>query len=523
MEYFLDNNSWEYIDKLVKRYDRVFRITGILKSSYLFVYDPKALQFILKERDVFEESEDLLRSVGKSTFRHPFNDQCTIPRLNRKVFGDGLLSTVGDHHRKQRKLLNPAFSAAHMRELTPTFYSVVHKLENSIAHQVADGEKEIDMLHWMSRTALEIMAQSGYGYSFDSLEPGAEEHPYATSAKNYFRVSNDPSILLARFVVYPYIHRFGSPQFQRALASILPWKTLHQLRDIVDVMHTTSVDIFKDAKRAIRDGKDTSERPGGGKDIMSILIKANMNASEEDRLPDDELIAQISTLTLAAMDTTSNALARILSLLSENPEAQKRLRQEVTEAFTRHGGDLDFDSLNGLSYLDAVIKESLRYHTPIAYLPRQATCDTILPVGKPIKTVDGGEINEIFVPKGQEVFMSLFDCNRDPEIWGPDADQWKPDRWLSPLPVSVAEAHVPGIYSNLTTFIGGGRACIGFRFSLLEMKIVLSVMIQRFEFSPTGKKVVWLCNGVTQPTIEDLNLPDKGRNKTQLPLQVRLL
>ncbi|KAJ3525350.1 hypothetical protein NMY22_g10615 [Coprinellus aureogranulatus] len=253
---------------------------------------------------------------------------------------------------------------------------------------------------------------------------------------------------------------------------------------------------------------------------MSILIKANMNASEEDRLPDDELIAQISTLTLAAMDTTSNALARILSLLSENPEAQKRLRQEVTEAFTRHGGDLDFDSLNGLLYLDAVIKESLRYHTPIAYLPRQATCDTILPVGKPIKTVDGGEINEIFVPKGQEVFMSLFDCNRDPEIWGPDADQWKPDRWLSPLPVSVAEAHVPGIYSNLTTFIGGGRACIGFRFSLLEMKIVLSVLIQRFEFSPTGKKVVWLCNGVTQPTIEDLNLPDKGRNKTQLPLQI---
>jgi cytochrome P450 len=79
----------------------------------------------------------------------------------------------------------------------------------------------------------------------------------------------------------------------------------------------------------------------------------------------------------------------------------------------------------------------------------RATRDTILPVATPIKTLDGGEINEIFIPKGQEIFISLFDCNRDPEIWGPDAEEWKPDRWLSPLPSSVTQSRVPGIYSNL--------------------------------------------------------------------------
>lgn len=79
----------------------------------------------------------------------------------------------------------------------------------------------------------------------------------------------------------------------------------------------------------------------------------------------------------------------------------------------------------------------------------RATRDAILPVATPIKALDGHEINEIFIPKGQEIFISLFDCNRDPEIWGPDAEEWNPNRWLSPLPLSVTESRVPGIYSNL--------------------------------------------------------------------------
>jgi hypothetical protein len=53
--------------------------------------------------------------------------------------------------------------------------------------------------------------------------------------------------------------------------NILPWPRLRQLRDIVDIMHKTSLEIFKSAKQSVKDGKDVSDRPGGGKDIMSIL------------------------------------------------------------------------------------------------------------------------------------------------------------------------------------------------------------------------------------------------------------
>lgn len=73
----------------------------------------------------------------------------------------------------------------------------------------------------------------------------------------------------------------------------------------------------------------------------------------------------------------------------------------------------------------------------------------MLPLSTPVKGVDGTEIREIFVPKGTVVVVSLLASNRNPIVWGPDSKDWKPERWLAPLPESVAEAHLPGIYSNL--------------------------------------------------------------------------
>ncbi|KAJ2929646.1 hypothetical protein H1R20_g7436, partial [Candolleomyces eurysporus] len=445
----------------------------------LYVYDPKALHHILvKDQYIYEESEDFIQT-------------------NDLMFGKGLLATlVGEHHRKQRKLLNPVFSTAHLREMTPIFYEVAHKLRKTLTEQVSQGEREIDMLSWMGRTALELIGQSGYGYSFDSLEEGAPEHPFATGIKNLLGNINDGGILVARMIVLPLVYGVGTPKFQRAVVNILPWKALHDLRDMIDTIHNTSVEIVNKTKQALTEGKAGSERRiGRGKDIMSILIKANMEASEEDRLPESEIIAQISTLTFAAMDTTSNALSRILHILSLHPEVQDRLRQEIREARSKAGGDLDYETLSSLPYMDAVCRETLRVYTPLPFMGREAKRDMILPVSTPVTTLD--------------------------EIWGPDASEWKPERWLSPLPDRVAEARVPGIYSHMMTFLGGGRACIGFKFSQLEMKVVLSLLLDNFKFAPSEHKIIWRWNGIVQPTTEQAQSPN-GDKKLLMPLKVSL-
>ncbi|KAF5342005.1 hypothetical protein D9611_001251 [Ephemerocybe angulata] len=247
-----------------------------------------------------------------------------------------------------------------------------------------------------------------------------------------------------------------------------------------------------------------------------------MSAPEKDRLCRDEIIAQVSFLTFAATDTTSNALSRIFHLLSENLEVQEKVRDEIAAAFVQNGGDLGYDALMGLPFLDAVCKETLRLHAPIPFVMRQAAEDTMLSLSEPVKCFKGEKKQEIMVPKGTRIFISILNSNRDPNVWGPDAAEWKPERWMNPLPDTVLNAKVPGVYSHMMTFIGGGRSCIGFKFSQLEMKVILSLMLQTFKIEPSGKKIEWQFNAVAHPMTEDAPVTAAGK-KVQLPMKLTLL
>lgn len=72
-----------------------------------------------------------------------------------------------------------------------------------------------------------------------------------------------------------------------------------------------------------------------------------------------------------------------------------------------------------------------------------------MPLSNPIKGVDGRMMHEIFVPNNTDVVVGILASNRNPAIWGDEALEWKPERWLSPLPESVTAAHIPGVYSHL--------------------------------------------------------------------------
>jgi len=73
----------------------------------------------------------------------------------------------------------------------------------------------------------------------------------------------------------------------------------------------------------------------------------------------------------------------------------------------------------------------------------------MLPVSTPIKGVDGTDIHEIHLPSNTDVVVGILSANTSSAVWGKDSYEWKPERWLSPLPDTVIEAHYPGVYSNL--------------------------------------------------------------------------
>ncbi|KAH7927983.1 cytochrome P450 [Leucogyrophana mollusca] len=487
--------GWDFHQMLREKYGPVSMFHGLFGSKQLYVYDPKAMHRIFVEAQyVYEETASYLET-------------------NKLVFGNGLLSTLGDHHKRQRKMLNPVFSTSHMRHMVPIFREITATLRDVFANQVKDGPREINMLEWFTRTALELIGQSGLGYSFDSLKEGAA-NPYSTAVKNLM-----PGLfkLFIAHKLLPLVVGIGPPGFRRFLVKITPWKALREIDSIVDIMDQTSTEVFRSKKLALEQGDEAIvQQVGQGKDIMSILLKANMAASEQDRLPESELLAQMSTLVFSAMDTTSGALARTFLTLACHPDAQERLRQEVQQVRAEKG-DLDYDDLVNLPYLDAVCRETLRLYPPVTWVHRTTRKDSVLPFGKPIRGLDGKEMHDVLVPKGTTVIVSVLASNINPEIWGEDALEWKPERWLAPLPASVADAGIPGVFSHLMTFIGGGRACIGFKFSQLEMKVVLSTLIESFKFTPS-KEIVWSMGFLSTPKVKD-----SQDGKFQLPLTVELV
>ncbi|KAI1787717.1 cytochrome P450 [Ganoderma leucocontextum] len=399
----LDHDAWAYTDDLIQTYGPASKLHSILG---LHVYNPRALHAIFvkdQEKHIFTRGN------------------CISHRAIKVLLGPGLLATSGAVHKRQRRMLQPVFSG------------ITKKLRVAIESRVRDGLQKIDMVPWMGRTALELVGQSGLGHSFDPLVADVEDE-YTEAIKSF--VYSNKTIIEVEFmrVIIPLIDYLGPAWFRHWLVNLVPHKSVQRMK---------SKELYEAKKALIESGDDTLlHQVAEGKDEHSA---ENMRAAEEDKLQDEELLAQIPTFIMAGVDTTSNALSRVLHLLAEISEIQEKLRSEL------------------MNSRETCVQ--CGHHPPL--------------VG--IRGVDGTLIPEIVVLKGSQIFINLRAINTYKAIRGEDALDWKPERWLNPLPRSVEEAGIPGIDSHVMTFINGSNSCIGFEFSQLEMSKRL-----RFPLSPTA-------------------------------------
>ncbi|KAJ4478576.1 cytochrome P450, partial [Lentinula lateritia] len=491
----------------------------------LYTFDPKAMHHIL------------VKVLREMSLADQLSEHLPTTRSGPLLFGKGLLSTIGEQHRKQRKMLNPVFSIAHMRSMSELYTGMNFHLRNALTERVQNGAREIDLLGWMARAALELIGQSGFGYSFDNMVDDVPRHEYSIVIKDLAPAL--ARLAFARFYLLPLALKFLPTYALTFIMNITPWKSLHDVRDMVNYMHELSVEVYKEKKCAFEEGDEAVvNQIGKGKDLLSIMMKENRNADSEDKLEEAEIIAQV-TFIFAAMDTTSSGLSRILHLLTLHPEVQDKMRDELVAARKEHqGSQLSYDELVGLPYLDAVCRETLRLcvyshrniyfllifalverYAPVSSLLRKSIEDAIVPLSRPVRDAHGNEVTEIFLPKATTVMISIMNANRDPKLWGPDVLEWKPDRWLSPLPEAIVNSKMPGVYSHLMTFNGGSRSCIGFKFSQLEMKVVIAMLVENFKFSTSqNKEIFWQMSGIASPVV----VGGSNSGHPQLPLIVEL-
>jgi len=253
-----------------------------------------------------------------------------------------------------------------------------------------------------------------------------------------------------------------------------------------------------------------------GRDLLSVLVKANTDKTipEYQRMPDEDVLAQVPTFLVAGHETTSTETMWCLYTLAQHKDVQSKLREELQSLPTETP---TMDELSSLTYLDAVVRETLRVHAAVPSTIRVAMRDDVIPLNKPFVDAKGKTHDSIRIKAGEGIFIPIIAMNRSKEIWGEDAAEFNPDRW-SHLP--EAANTIPGVWGNLMTFLGGVRACIGYRFALIEMKALLFTLVRSFEFDVAipPSEIVKRSMVVARPYLKS-----EKDGKAQMPLLVKLV
>ncbi|KAK6964736.1 cytochrome P450 [Favolaschia claudopus] len=466
-----DNASFH--EHLEKDFNGVVRIHALLGNSQLYISDPVALHSVLiKDRECYEASSIFLS-------------------LSELLFGKGLLSTTGHEHRRYRKIMMPAFSASNLREMVPILYEVAYRLRDGLIQpqlkHCRKGKQEVDFYPILSRASLESIGRAALGHSFDSLSctesATIQIDPYVQALKSFTPIIHK---LAAFLPLLPIACKVVSPAFCRRALRFLPSKTIAVFCDIIDIMETKSRALVQDKMQKVR-----SDHNDDSRDVMSSWVK-NMKAEEENmKFTEDELVAHASMIIHAGTDTTSSALNRIIHVLALNPEVQTKLRAEIMQTKEL----MSYDDLVGLPYLDAVVRETLRLYPPVTGMTRTSTQPHTLPLSPTHH-------------RGTEIYISIIGVNRNEAVWGPDAREFRPERWRNGYGQAAPEGanvRTAGVYGNMMTFAGGGRSCIGFKFVPLQLKVVISVLLRRYKFSIDGiddRIIEWKMGSPAEPKVD---------------------
>ncbi|PCH34322.1 cytochrome P450 [Wolfiporia cocos MD-104 SS10] len=439
----------------VDQYGKTIKFKGWFSRDTLFTMDTKALNHILTHSSEYPKPEAARFGLSQ-------------------LLGKGVLVVEGEQHRQQRRIMNPAFGPAQIRELTGIFLDKALQLRDVWKNEVlAHGDPaQIDVVEGMSKMTLDVIGLAGFNYSFDSLNVHGKPNELNAVFRTIFgTASNTPSIFaLLKYLIPPF----------RLIPTARSRKVAKARGDMRRIGMQLIAEKKADVMRASAHGTKTENEFDGlqNRDLLTLLIKANMatDLPEDHRLSDEDVLAQVPTFLVAGHETTSTATTWCLYALSQAPEIQQKLREELLDMPTDHP---TMDELQELPYLDAVVRETMRLYSPVPSTVRAAGIDDVIPLNEPYTDIRGAVHDGIRVEKGTAIEIPLLALHRSKELWGVDALEFKPERWES-IPDTVHG--VPGVWSHLMTFLGGPRACIGYRFSIVEMKALVFTLVRALEF-----------------------------------------
>ncbi|KAJ7289234.1 cytochrome P450 [Mycena rebaudengoi] len=452
----------------------LFRIFQVIykeiRSPLRSVAGPRACDWLLGNQVEIKDN------IGGSLERDWFHQYGRTFRINGffgnlgRIVGPGILVVEDDVHKQQRKIMNPAFGAPQVRELTGIFIEKSLQLRDVWLGEAAKsgGVGNVDGVSWLTKATLDIIGLAG-GAPRDELDVAFTT--ISTTPMNFM------SFLKAN---YPVLRA-------------IPTKMDTIIDNSQAVMLRIGQKLLHESKNAIVEGG--AFQSARTRDLLSLLVRANTSKDipESQRLSDKDVLArECSSANTGLLELNDNDRGSHLPRRWAR-DYENRLRDELLTVSTDNP---TMDELNALVYLDYVVRETLRLHAPVPFAGRMAIRDDVIPLSTPYTDVNGTVHESLRILKGQDVVLPIRELNRDPEIWGPDSLEFKclvfvcylhctrsrkfrPERWEASTAITNS---IPGAWGHMLTFLGGPRSCIGLRFSLVELKALLFTLVRGLEF-----------------------------------------
>ncbi|KAM9835747.1 cytochrome P450 4F3 [Aulostomus maculatus] len=366
----------------------------------------------------------------------------------RPWLGQSLLLSNGEEWSRKRRLLTPAFHFDILKNYIVMFNISTDTMHEKWRRLVAECGNNIEMFDQVTLMTLDSLLKCAFSHNSNCQE-SSSEYVSAIVELSDLIIERRQKILHHWDWIY--------------------WRTQQgkRFRKALDVVHSFTRDVVQKRRALIdqqREGESTSDftsKPRRKKDFIDIILLSQDDDGQG--LTDEEIQAEANTFMFAGHDTTASAICWTLYNLARHEEYQEKCRQEVCDLMQgRDKHEVEWEDLSKLPFTTMCIREALRLHSPVQAVTRTYTQDMLLPGCRT-------------VPTGAICLVSIYGTHHNPAVWT-SPHEFNPLRF-EPTNTEGRASHA------FIPFSSGPRNCIGQKFALAELRVVVALTLLRFHLT----------------------------------------
>lgn len=360
----------------------------------------------------------------------------------RPWLGQSLLLSNGEEWSRRRRLLTPAFHFDILKNYVAKFNTSTNTMHNKWRCLVEGGTTNIEMFDPVTLMTLDSLLKCAFSYNSNCQRSTSE---YVSAIVELSDLIIDRRLKILHHWDWFYWRTQQGKRFKKALS----------------IVHRFTREVIQERRALINEYVEIAA-PKRKKDFVDIIL---LSKDEDGRgLTDEEIQAEANTFMFAGHDTTASAICWTLYNLARHEHYQEKCRQEVMDLMQgRERHEIQWEDLSNLPFTTMCIRESLRLHAPVQAVTRRYTQDMPLP-------------GDCTVPQGAICLVSIYGTHHNPTVWT-NPHEYLPQRFD---PTS-SESHASHAF---IPFSSGPRNCIGQKFALAELRVVVALTLLRFHLTP---------------------------------------